>query len=824
MHTAAEQPSLKGVAPMSNGPGNSGRMPGSMGQPAAEPSGLRSRLRWRIVALMGALLMIAVMAIGVRVYSFARQNEQKVWAGRQQEATRHAANSVAGSVQRMQTTLSLVGALDRESLVPSPVAEGTTQESEVLAGIIQQEPGLLEIIRVTSDGDLVAAAYQDAPVLANQFTIRQSSWFQAARAGEMYLGNVQVSPNQQPYILMATSAAANPVSDAPATGADIVAARVSLAIGLEIVQNAAFGNTGQVAIVTRKGDILAHTNPDLALGGMSLAGHPEMAATATDSEWTGEYLNVEGTSVVGQSAPVPGTDLTVITELAMSEVHENSRTVLRIFGGRLLLFGIAILVAMSLIMERVVIRPVEALRAGAEHLGRGDLEQRSAVRSRDELGQLATSLNRMAAELQTVRSNLEKKVADRTVELERRSAYLRTAADVSRIASSILDADQLVRQVAEVILERFGLYHVSLFQIQVEPTRQDEEETPGGVKWAVYWAGAGAGGPEMLTLPVEPPQGPPRGSPPGPGGGFRLQVGGPSLIGWSTAHGQAKVVNDVHAEVERVDHPLLPATRSEAALPLIIRGQVIGCLSVQSDRLDAFDPDIVLAHQIIADQVAVAIDNARLFGERQEALQATRRAYSELSQQAWVELVRGRRGWGYRYAQHAVSQLAGLGATHPEMAQARTSGEIIDSAGDEGAFLAVPLLVRGQPVGVLGFQKEEQIWTEDERLLLKGLVDQVAGALESARLFQDVQRRAARDQITAQVTARMRETLDVETVLKTAIGEMGAMLGLPRVEVRMLDPLAQRPLGLAQPESDQPGDSGRPGESGRVPGQVPGQG
>jgi len=383
-------------------------------------------------------------------------------------------------------------------------------------------------------------------------------------------------------------------------------------------------------------------------------------------------------------------------------------------------------------------------------------------------------------ELEAIRATLEQRVAERTADLERRSMQLQAVVEVGRAATSTLDPESLVWQVVELIQERFGLYHVGLFQI---------DETG---RWAGYRAGAGEAGRQLARE------------------GFRLEVGGPSMVGWCTLNARSRVAQEVSREPMRLDHPLLPAVRSEAALPLIARGQVIGALSVQSDRPAAFDPGTVAALETTADQVAVALDNARLYRQSQEALEATRRAYGELSRQAWSERIRGRADWGYLYTGQQVSPTTG--EWRPEMLHALQTGQVVSGDGAGEPTLAIPLRVRDQVIGALGFYRAPTAgsggWTAEERELLETLVAQLGVALESAQLFEETQRRAAQDRLLGEVTSRMRETLDMDLVLQTAIREIGEALGLAEVEVRMAGGPATRPSVPARPA----GGNGRGGE------------
>jgi GAF domain-containing protein len=356
-----------------------------------------------------------------------------------------------------------------------------------------------------------------------------------------------------------------------------------------------------------------------------------------------------------------------------------------------------------------------------------------------------------------------------THELEKRSTQLEASAEVGRAATSILEIDRLIQQVVELIRERFGLYYVGLFL------------TDEAGEWAVLRAGTGEPGQAMLSR------------------GHRIKVG-EGMVGWSVAHAQARVALEATEDAVRLATAELPDTRSEAALPLHSRGQVLGALTVQSTQLGAFDQDTMVALQIMADQVAVALDNARLFAEAHEALEAERRAYSDLSREAWAELLKVRPNLGFLKSKRLLSPAGDV--WRPDMGTAMQTGQTI--LGEDGATsLTTPIKARGQVIGVIGARKPDDAgaWTQDEIALLETLAEQLSVALESARLYQDTQRRAVRERLTGEVTARMRETFDVETVLKTAAQEVRQALGLPEVVVRLApQPIIQAGNSAGQSE------------------------
>jgi GAF domain-containing protein len=400
-------------------------------------------------------------------------------------------------------------------------------------------------------------------------------------------------------------------------------------------------------------------------------------------------------------------------------------------------------------ITRSITRPVAELHSGAEAFRQGQLDIAIPTAGADELTLLAKTLNQLAAELSKSYRDLERRVTDRTGDLERRSAYLEASTEVGRAATSILETGELINQVVALIRDQFNLYYVGLFL-------SDEAD-----EWAVLRAGTGEAGRAMLAR------------------AHRIRVG-QGMIGWSIAHSQPRVALEAGEDAVRLATPELPETRSEAAIPLRSRGQVIGALTVQDSQPGAFNQDTIAVLQTMADQVAVALDNARLFTESQAALEASRRAYGELSRQAWADMLRTHPEWGYTYAHHSITPAEG--AWRPEMLKAVQAVQSVQDHNGKGPKLAVPLKVRSQVVGVLNFEKGEAdgVWTPEEIGLLETLVDQLGQALESSRLYLDSQRRAARERLTREITEELRRATSAESIVQTAVDSLFRVLGTSR--------------------------------------------
>jgi GAF domain-containing protein len=331
--------------------------------------------------------------------------------------------------------------------------------------------------------------------------------------------------------------------------------------------------------------------------------------------------------------------------------------------------------------------------------------------------------------------------------LERRARSLEAVAGVARDTTSTLDLEPLLTNVVALVSRRLNYYHVGIFLL--DEMREN----------VVLRAAFSAEGQQLVDV------------------GYRVPLDNSTVVGAVAVQEKTRVLQSLgEREIVSDYHAALSEARSEIVLPLAARGKTIGVLDVQSRNPHGFEDEEITVLEILSDQIAVAISNARLFEQVQQSLEAERRAYGELSREAWAELVRRRLTQGFTYKE---------GQTVP-VKDVESSLE----GADDLPTLSLPIQVRGNTIGTLVAHKSEAApnWTAEDKALMESLVEQVASALESARLYEDTQRRAAREQMTSEVTARMRETLDMDTVLRTAADEMRQVLGLDRLVVRVGTP------------------------------------
>jgi PAS domain S-box-containing protein len=395
--------------------------------------------------------------------------------------------------------------------------------------------------------------------------------------------------------------------------------------------------------------------------------------------------------------------------------------------------------------------------------------------------------------------------------LEYRSAQLQTAAEVSRAAGSILDPDELIQQVVDLVGERFDLYYAGLFL--VDETGEWNGE-PG--RWTVLRAGTGEAGRKMLEAR------------------HKLEIGGESMIGQCVARGEARIALDVGEEAVRFDNPLLPETRSEMALPLASRGQVIGAMTIQSAQEAAFSEEDITVLQTMADQLANAIENARLYEETQRRVQelaflneASRTMTSSLDlehvlttiiQEATdvlkaeaasvlllddegrelvletvvgplsekmkglrLPLGQGIAGWVAREGQPLLV---------PDVREDPRFYSGIDQASGfvTKSVLAVPLKVKGKVIGVIEVvNKTEGAFGQTDVEFLSSMTQSAAIAVENARLFEETHRRAEEQQGLARIAALAGSTLELDELIEYVMEETARMLNSQTGVLLLLD-------------------------------------
>ena len=359
--------------------------------------------------------------------------------------------------------------------------------------------------------------------------------------------------------------------------------------------------------------------------------------------------------------------------------------------------------------------------------------------------------------------------------LEETTKQLRATAAVAHACSSILDPEALSVEVVNRIQKELGgldVYYAGLFLL-------DEAEADADRRFAALSAATGSIGRQLLEQD------------------YKLPLDGSSAISRCITGQQPVVISGEEEEALVADSPLRRA-RSEAALPLYSRGRVLGALSVQSTQEDVFDENIVAVLAAMADQVAVALDNARLFTQTGTALREVQAAQRRYLTEAWKEFLSIRPVTRFDYTQPGIELGDSDGKLLRDARRAAMLHEravAIDSAPSDPeaepvasqTVLAVPLKLRGQVIGALSLHetRRRRSWTAAEIGMAETIAEQVALTVENLRLMDEAQRRATRERLVGEVTARVRESLDLDTVLQSAAREISEALDLYDVTIHL---------------------------------------
>jgi GAF domain-containing protein len=368
------------------------------------------------------------------------------------------------------------------------------------------------------------------------------------------------------------------------------------------------------------------------------------------------------------------------------------------------------------------------------------------------------------ASLKELNQSLEDRVENRTAELtianarnERRARQFEAISQVARAITSIEDEDILLSQLAQVISEQFGFYHAGIFLL-------DEEH-----QQAVLRASNSEGGKRMLARR------------------HRLKVGQAGIVGHVAAAGTPRVALDVELDTTFRNNPDLPETRSELALPLKAGNQIIGVLDVQSTEANAFQPEDTEVLYTLADQVAIAIQNARSHEATHRLLEEAQRASVSYLKETWRLLQAHEKKVGYVVSDNTLRPLEKLVST-PDINKAVSHGEVVVEDGDV-ATLAVPIHLRGEVVGVLDVHVPAgHDWDPDEIDIAKAVADRLSLALESATLLQTTQRRAEIERLTADISGKISSSINLRNVLQTAVEELGHILPGTEVVIQLQSP------------------------------------
>lgn len=392
---------------------------------------------------------------------------------------------------------------------------------------------------------------------------------------------------------------------------------------------------------------------------------------------------------------------------------------------------------------------------------------RDAVRRANSSEESLRTSNR---ELQELNQTLEQRVSSRTAELEvanqrneKRAQQFEAIAQVARATAAAMETEDLLLRLAEVISQQFGFYHAGIFLI-------DEHR-----EYAVLRAASSEGGKRMLQR------------------GHRLAFGQTGIVGFVAATGTPRIALNVGDDAAFFNNPDLPETRSELALPLRAGHDIIGVLDVQSRESNAFQPEDVEVLTTLADQVTIAIQNARSYEMTQQLLRDAQKTSGAYLQESWKVLQSQESFTGYMVTGSNIRRLS-QPLSSPQIHKAVSSGETITETGDR-TVLAIPVRLREGVVGVLNIRlPEDHDLDPDEVDIAEAIAERLSLAIETALLLKTTQRRAEIERVTSDISSKIGSSTQFEAILRTAAEELSHALGGSEVLVQI--------QSTSQPEPD----------------------
>lgn len=471
-------------------------------------------------------------------------------------------------------------------------------------------------------------------------------------------------------------------------------------------------------------------------------------------------------------------------------------------------------------MDRVVIESGEA------HLG--DIEQ---IEIQGKLSwQLVSRIPVNDPEggtigLIVIRRDITEMVKAETYARER-TEEIRTTAEIARDAAGILDLDELLNRAVNLIRERFGFYHASVFLLDQL------------AEYAILRESTGEAGAQMKQNQ------------------HRLAVGSRSIVGQSTSRAEAVIVPDVTADPNHFPNPLLPNTRAELAIPLVFTGKVIGALDVQSEKADAFTQEDIEILGILADQLAATIHNAELFA-RAQAMLGKHRLLHQINvaatsasnlQESLAKSVEGL--FIAKVADHIsvmmlnpndeLEMSVAIGHDSAHQSQMRiplgegiigvaaierrpvridnvlTDPRYIATESQTRSELALPIVFGERLIGVLNLEADQlAAFDENDQEIMAALANNLGAIISNWHLVEQIRRQVDRQQVLFEATSKIRRSVDIQTILQTSIAEIGRNIGVRRAQITLMPPETEENDQGQTLKPSQGGNGHHPGRNGK---------
>ncbi len=463
-------------------------------------------------------------------------------------------------------------------------------------------------------------------------------------------------------------------------------------------------------------------------------------------------------SFLSAYTPIYTSDRRVVGVLG---VDFSATTIVRnevIFRNKLIIVNIIAYIAIiftGFLIANYLAKPIIELKDAANRISKGDFSNKIYnIPHTRELAELATNFNAMTENLSGLITDLERRVAERTEAITRKTDQLRAASYIARQAAELQDLPRLLNTFVHLVSDQFGYYHTGIYLVN-----------DSGDELTLRSASSEGG---MRMMKQE----------------HSIRSGTQGVVNHVTQTKKPKIIADIGAEATVFNNPDLPLTRSEIAVPLLIRGRLLGVLDIQSDKPSAFTTQDLDVFETLADQLAVAIDNARLLEESQAAITQLEAITTSRTHDAWDQKLKGK-------PKVVTYTPLGMRAEKP-------------TDRDPGEGVQIPVTLRGQQIGKITLAKKDTApLNQQDREMIDEVATQAGLAIENIRLLEDATARAKQEQLVGGLAFRFSQALDVDSLLQTATRELGQIPGVEEATIVLTQQpeqdAPQRPTGTRLP-------------------------
>jgi len=534
------------------------------------------------LAFLAVSVAVLVISGGLQALSNISTQQEAV-SGKLQIIAQGASQSVSSFIQDKFSIMKTVVKVANLTTLPA-------EQQQTLDSLMGREPSFRRLAFLNAqDQELMQSSrlsQQASSSLADQLS---DEVLAQIKQGNNYISSVYVDPNtSEPLVLLAT-----PVTDALRDFQGTLVAEVNLKSMWDLVDHLQVGEGGVVYVVDKQGNLIAFHDTARVLQGENMMYLDEVREYITGVE-VGAFLDlttgIQGIPIVGAYAPLGTPDWAVVAEMPWNEAYRGA--IQSAIASLVILVVTSVLAGLvGVFVARRLSVPLVSLTDTASKISAGELELQANVSGPTEVSLLAASFNSMTAQLRGLISSLEERV-------EARTGQLRASADVGRAAATLVEPHELLHSVVNLITDRFGFYYAAVFIVDSSGHHAVLREATG----------------EAGRILKER--------------GHQLEVNGQSMVGYAITRRRSRVALDVGEDAVRFANPLLPGTRSEIALPLSVGDRVLGALDVQSTQEAAFDEASAAVLQAMADQIAVAWNNALSYTETQAAARQARALFA----------------------------------------------------------------------------------------------------------------------------------------------------------------------------------------------------